>query len=188
MRLVFEVTPHAVFVNGRQVARSHLAGLVFTDSDKTLEVAVKEVFQVALKNRAFSKAPGRWDVRLGRRVDHWVRSRFGDSVAENLCERTARLLEEAAELAQACGLPENVGRSILDRVFANEPDDPDRELGGVLVTTIAYAEAAGVDLEELALRELERIERVPVQETLERHAAKREAGCVARHTPIRFTD
>lgn len=106
------------------------------------------------------------------RTARFVRTRFGDSTFESLSERAARVLEEAAELCQAEGVPCHYAKNILTRVYGREIGEPVQEGAGTAVTLLAWAAARGVDIMDLASKELDRCYALPLEHFKRRHAEK----------------
>lgn len=79
-------------------------------------------------------------------VGEWVTRAFGTTCAANLRERVARVLEEAMELAQAEGLSLPEALTLATYVFGRPLGEPDQEVGGVMVTLLAYAAVRTVRL------------------------------------------
>lgn len=115
-------------------------------------------------------------IEMQARICAWLRTRFGEAVMESRHERAARILEEAAELAQAEGMDRAFADRVLARVFSRPPGHPSQEAAGVAVTLLAWAAVAGVDVDAAALAEVERIERLPVEHFRRKHAEKAAAG------------
>jgi len=53
------------------------------------------------------------------------------------------VLEEAAELAQSCGVPPETAELCLREVYARPPGDTSQEIGGVLMTIYLFVAALG---------------------------------------------
>jgi len=113
---------------------------------------------------------------LQRRVASWVRRCFGIGILMDRCERGLRVLEEAAELAQALGCPKDQIIRTIDHVYSRPVGDPAQEVGGVATTLFAACSALEQDFEILAEREVSRIESKDLEHFRERNAAKAEAG------------
>ena len=94
-------------------------------------------------------------------VEAWVRSRFSDKVFENVDERTRRIVEEAVELQQAEARDQIKARAethaIVDRVFDRAKGEIKQEVGGVIVTLLAYCALKEFRLDTLAGTEITRI-------------------------------
>ena len=126
--------------------------------------------------------PDRFDVELLSRderqttVAHWAQSAFGHDQATSLPQRGLRLLEEAIEAFQACGGDEAMAHKLVSFVFSRPPGTVGQELGGVAVTTLALAAAAGLSAEEEECREIHRVLSKPIREFTERNANKNAAG------------
>lgn len=106
--------------------------------------------------RRVLRLPRQSDV-LQVRVWAWARATFGERVAADPHERVLRVLEEAAELAQAEGLPLHRARMMVDYVYSRPAGDPEQETSGAYLTLLAYAEFRGYSLDAVARRELRRI-------------------------------
>lgn len=63
----------------------------------------------------------------------WCRDTFGGPIATDVVERGARLFEEAAEVAQAAGVPDDMMGRILGMVLSKPKGQLPQELGGVIV-------------------------------------------------------
>lgn len=67
------------------------------------------------------------------------------------------MLEEAIELYQACGGDLAKAHKLLDFVFARPVGEIHQELGGVGVTVLALAQAAGLEADVCEDAEVDRI-------------------------------
>lgn len=108
---------------------------------------------------------------------------FGDVVLASRHERAARVLEEAAELAQAEGVDLAHADRVLVRVYGRPAGDPRQEGAGVAVTLLAWAAVAEVDLEGVTRAEVDRIEALPVEQLRRKHAEKVSAGIALAGIP-----
>ena len=115
------------------------------------------------------------DVRQ-RKIAIWARAAFGEEEATGIPQRGLRLLEEAVEAFQACGGDEAIAQKLVTFVFSRPPGTIAQELGGVAVTTLALAAAAGLSADEEECREVHRVLSKPVREFTERNARKNAAG------------
>lgn len=93
-----------------------------------------------------------------KRVAAWVRLAFGEKAMADRWERIARVVEEAIELAQAEGLDDEDVYRILKRVYNRPIGLGSQEVGGLMVTLLAWAESSSTDLTAVTLTEIERIE------------------------------
>ena len=109
-------------------------------------------------------------------VASWAEQAFGRDQATSIPQRGLRLLEEAIEAFQACGGDEEMAKKLVAFVFARPPGTIGQELGGVAVTTLALAAAAGLSADEEECREIHRVLSKPVREFTERNANKNAAG------------
>jgi len=117
------------------------------------------------------------------RIMAWLRAAFGEDVASNRTERAARVLEEAAELAQAEGLSHWDAERIVSRVYHQPVGVPQREAAGVMVAMLGWAGAAWVDLDLLTEGEIARVESRDIEEWRRRHQVKVAQGIALAGTP-----
>lgn len=101
-------------------------------------------------------APNRRDDRQAT-VAAWVRDVFGEALLSDRVERGLRVLEEAAELAQAMGVDADVADRVTARVYSRPVGDAAKELGAVRVTLLAAAECLGVSADRAEHDEVERL-------------------------------
>ena len=110
------------------------------------------------------------------KVAIWAEQAFGRDQATSLPQRGVRLLEEAIEAFQACGGDEAMAHKLVSFVFARPPGEVGQELGGVAVTVLLLAAAAGLSADEEECREVHRVLTKPVGEFTARNASKNAAG------------
>lgn len=109
------------------------------------------------------------------RVTIWAHKIFGYQVASNVPERSLRFVEEAVELAQACGSSAAELHRLVDYVYARPVGEPAKEIAGSLVTLYVLASALDVDVDKALEVELVRINTPEVIErVLRRQKEKRE--------------
>lgn len=89
-------------------------------------------------------------------VGEWLAQCLGAARGTDRAERTHRALEEALELAQACGCPEKDALALVRYVYARPTGPVAGEVGGVMVTVAALCQAFDVSLGSAAQEELER--------------------------------
>lgn len=92
-----------------------------------------------------------------KRIDGWMQVCFGQTIAADRVERNHRFVEEAIELAQACGATAEECHQLVDYVFSRPVGEKWQEVGGAMVTLAALCNAQGLDMEACAERELARI-------------------------------
>lgn len=109
-------------------------------------------------------------------IANWAKMAFGREEATGLPQRGLRLLEEAIEAFQACGGDEAIAHELVAYVFGRPKGMIGQELGGVAVTVLALAAAAGLSADEEECREIHRVLSKPMREFTERNAAKNAAG------------
>ena len=112
-------------------------------------------------------------------VFHWVRATFGEpsTVAS---ERVLRVLEEAIELAQAEGIPQDRVLASVEYVYRKPVGDPAQEVGGLGVTLLAYCETKGISADEEEAREFDRVVKIDADHFRARHNKKADAGIAVR--------
>ena len=111
------------------------------------------------------------------RVDEWVLACFGEEVARDVRERNHRFLEESLELVQSNGCTASEAHQLVDYVFGRPVGEPGQEVGGVMNTLAALCNAAGLDLNGEAERELARVW-TKVEQIRAKHASK------PNHSPL----
>ena len=87
----------------------------------------------------------------------WCASVFGAAQAQNMRRRSLRLLEEAVEAYQATGGNQDIACRLVRSVFTRPVGALHQELGGVGLSLLALAEAAGLSADEEEARELARV-------------------------------
>ena len=89
-----------------------------------------------------------------------------------------RLLEEAIELAQSEGITlEQITRQAA-HVYNRPAGEPSQEAAGVAITLLGWCASTGNTFDDLAHKELARIEAKPVQEIRGSVARKQDADLV----------
>jgi hypothetical protein len=91
------------------------------------------------------------------RVHPWMLQCFGEEIAADQVERNHRFVEEALELAQACGCTRSEAEQLLTYVFDRPAGERKQEVGGVMVTLAALCTAHGINMEEAGEKELARV-------------------------------
>lgn len=113
------------------------------------------------------------------RVSTWVRSTFSEQEAQDVPERSLRMVEETIELAQACKVDASTVHRLVDYVFSRPVGEPNQELAGCMVTLYALAVALDLDADAELETELERINRPEVIERCRRRQHEKRAALVA---------
>lgn len=106
----------------------------------------------------------------------WTERAFSREEATSVPQRGLRLLEEAIEAFQACGGDEAIAHKLVSYVFGRPAGAVGQELGGVAVTVLALAAAAGLSADEEECREVHRVLSKPLGEFTQRNASKNAAG------------
>lgn len=109
----------------------------------------------------------------------WVRRSFGEHCATDLEERGSRLIEEAIEAGQACGVSEETAIAIVKHIYSRPVGELSQEIGGTMITIHALAESAGFDFEACAETEWKRIEALTQDYWTRKHTEKNQAGIAA---------
>lgn len=89
------------------------------------------------------------------RVAEWIAECFPPEAGADRIERAHRLLEEAIELAQACGTSKEDAIQLVSYVFDRPIGDQEQEVGGVMVTLAALCSAINISMDNAANKELE---------------------------------
>jgi len=87
----------------------------------------------------------------------WAIRCFGQAHVTNKRIRALRLVEEAIEYAQACGVLDHDVIFTAEQVYKRPPGDRYQELGGVFMTAIVAAAAQGWDVDLVFETELRRV-------------------------------
>lgn len=134
------------------------------------------------REKAFAKAdailalqsPGAQtrDQRQAQAFD-WMSAAFGP---QTIVQRGVRLAEEAIEAAQAAEVPRDMLHKLVDHIYDRPAGDLRQELGGVGVTLLGLAAAAGLSADECEAAELARVLAKPLAFFAARNAAKNDAG------------
>jgi NTP pyrophosphatase (non-canonical NTP hydrolase) len=114
----------------------------------------------------------------------WAANTFGPT-AHNMNERAARLVEEAIEAAQACGLSLYVVEQIGYRVYSRPAGELRQEIGGCAFTLATLAEVAGFDAQYELRREFDRVTSIDPAFFRAKHAAKVAAGTADLSPPTK---
>lgn len=81
------------------------------------------------------------------RVRSWMFACFGPLIPFDKMERNHRFLEEALELVQAAECTKEEALALVKYVYGRPKGELHQEIGGVMVTLAALADAHGADLE-----------------------------------------
>lgn len=106
----------------------------------------------------------------------WACDTFTIEVAMDRRERALRMIEEAIELAQACGLEIPDLGIVISRVYDRPAGEPVKEIGQAGMCLALLAELYDCDLPYEMCREFMRVQSIPKDEWARRHAAKVELG------------
>ena len=109
-------------------------------------------------------------------VSSWCRAAFGDFHADSIEQRGLRLMEEAAEAAQASGVGVHLAHRVVDYVWNRPEGSLFQELGGVAVTLHALASAAGINSEDAEITEVVRVLSKPLSHFAQRNKQKNDDG------------
>lgn len=115
------------------------------------------------------------------KIGVWCEVAFGKAEAASLPQRGIRLLEEAAEAAQATGVTREMAHRMIEYVWSRPTGELSQEIGGVGVTVLALAEAAGLSAETAERVEVARVLSKPIEHFTRRNAEKNAAGFLARN-------
>lgn len=113
-------------------------------------------------------------------VADWCAAAFGEGQASSVEQRGLRLAEEAIEAAQAAGCDPATLHSLISYVYARPAGTMAREIGGVGVTVLALANAAGLSADQCESDEVARVLSKPLAHFTERNKVKNDAGFIAR--------
>jgi hypothetical protein len=111
------------------------------------------------------------------RVNDWLHACFGQTIAKDVVERNHRFLEEALELAQACGCTQHEAHQLVDYVYGRPVGKKYEEVGGVMITLTALCLAQNLDMFAAGETELVRIWE-KIEQVRQKQANK------PRHSPL----
>lgn len=96
----------------------------------------------------------------------WLDAVFGADSHANIDQRirAVRHLEEATELAQACGASKESCRQVIDGVFLKPAGNVGQEIGGSFTTLLSVANACDEDASICLEREMDRMWKPDVME------------------------
>ena len=113
-------------------------------------------------------------------VAQWCTAAFGHEHTTSIPQRAVRLLEEAIEAYQAAGGSVEMAHSLIDYIFARPVGELAQELGGIGVTLLALANAAGLSADDEEAKEVDRVLSKPLEHFTARNRVKDEAGFVVK--------
>jgi hypothetical protein len=116
-----------------------------------------------------------WFLQLS--VHEWIETCFGRQYAEDKIERNHRFVEEALEQVQALGCTREECHQLVDYVYDRPAGEPAQEMGGVLLTLAALANANNLDMNTCVNNELSR-----VWQNIDKIRAKQAAK--PKHSPL----
>lgn len=112
-------------------------------------------------------------------IFEWCAAAFGMDHATSTEQRGLRLVEEAAEAAQAAGCNPETLRKIIDYVYSRPAGELQQELGGVGLCVLAMAASARFSADIAENAECARVMAKPLSFFAERNRVKNNAGFVA---------
>jgi hypothetical protein len=115
-------------------------------------------------------------------------ARMAGRMIGNRRDRAIRIVEEAVELAQSEQCDSDMIRRVVESVLKRPVGIPKQELGGVIVTTLAYAGAAGVDAQAIMENEIRKVLGMPYERFHKRIQEKISEGLVPPDAIAEFQD
>ncbi|SEN94838.1 hypothetical protein SAMN04488103_109162 [Gemmobacter aquatilis] len=112
---------------------------------------------------------------LQQRAHEWAIACFGADIAADKTERTHRFVEEALELAQACGCSKGEVSQLVDYVFARDQGVVITEVGDVLNTIAMLCTAHRINMEDAGHAGLDRCW-ANIEKTRAKRATKPDIG------------
>lgn len=109
-------------------------------------------------------------------VSGWAVDAFGSEEALSIPHRGLRMFEEAGEGAQAAGVTLELAHKMVDYIWGRPVGNLGQELGGIGVTVLALAQAAGLDADAEEVREIDRVLSKPREHFSQRNKVKNDAG------------
>lgn len=102
----------------------------------------------------------------------WAYRCFGSGQMADPPTRCLRLVEEAAEVSQACGVSAEKLVEVINMVYARPPGSTNQELGGVMMTACLLSMTLNKDPDEVFDTELRRVLGKSTQHFAERNKEK----------------
>src|ERR1019366_10303280 len=106
----------------------------------------------------------------------WAIRCFGREHVFDRAIRALRTLEEAAELAQALGVPEDKAAKCISTVYSRPVGEPLQEIGGVLLTIAVLCESMGAEADDILEIELRRVLKKDIAHFTKRNQEKLDLG------------
>jgi NTP pyrophosphatase (non-canonical NTP hydrolase) len=124
--------------------------------------------------------PANWSrIERQRRMFDWCCRAFGETETRSIPQRGLRLLEEAAEAAQAAGVDVDTSIHLMVYVWGRKKGELAQELGGVAITSLALAAAANLDMDSAEVDEILRVLSKPLSHFKKRNEQKNADGLTA---------
>lgn len=114
-----------------------------------------------------------------RQAHGWMVEAFGSEQSDSIPHRAIRFFEESAEATQAAGVDKAMAHKMVDYVWSRPKGELSQELGGVGLTILGLAKAAGLSADEEEARELTRVLSKPLEHFRKRNDVKIEDGFIA---------
>lgn len=155
--------PDAVQDNLLAASRSAIFALAHAARDNPLYRSAYDELDLALEKfgpvppSAAPDVQSVQDATFQTRVQTWMMTCFGETIAGDREERSHRFLEESLELVQACGATQSEAHQLVDYVYGRPVGEKNQEVGGVMVTLAALCLAQGLDMHAAGETELARI-------------------------------
>lgn len=109
---------------------------------------------------------------LTDRIWGWTYKVFGIGVTQHKYERMLRLIEEILELGQAVGVSVLRAQDILNYVYRRPVGKIEQEIGGVMLTFLAFCRSVGLNPIVQGQIELDRVEQLNPASVREKQAMK----------------
>lgn len=110
-------------------------------------------------------------------VAGWLKLTLGVESLDNLRERAFRFIEEAMELAQACGVTRDEAQKLHSAVYEQRSGQFRKELGDAHLTLLALADTLRIDLLDCTKQRLEQLSDLKeIERVRAHHLDKRDKG------------
>lgn len=143
-------------------------------SDRNMVTEARESSEAMREWRAAHRPQVKWPGVYKswlQRIRDWVTECFGADAMQP-AERAARLLEEATEVAQACGLHQTYAIAIVQKTYSRPAGQVHQELGGVGIAFLGACAALYTDPFNVMGIELDRIETPEIRAKAKRRHAE----------------
>lgn len=146
------------WLHGYKYAADNMKALITENAELRDEIGNAIAHIKALETENAELRASRTEVNaLQNLVSKWMAKVFTSEIADNPRQRMQRFLEEALEWFQAEDMSKADAIALVDYVYGRPKGEPEQEIGGVAITTLAACSRLGYSFFACAWREFERV-------------------------------